>query len=277
MFSISGAASDTTTETGRSTTGSSQTNTSSQQTNNTNRSKTNRTQGSQSQNTSSQNRTSSNAEEELASFLRTLGEETEQDLTGLVSALANPQSAATLATLLGTRAETADADLAENRSSIVESARVAGDEQLGQAMQTLSKGAGSSLNTLVQQFGLAEGRKINADIAGLEGTLARQDRQAVTGEITNAVNAPSQAIASIAGILKGATQEGTQASTKTAQQTQLANALSEIMSTSESTEIEEILATILSEVQASKSIQQESRGKEDTRDYGIGGGFGGGG
>lgn len=117
------------------------------------------------------------------------------------------------------RASTAGDDLATQTAAILNAARQTGEQALTANTTAAANAAGSALNTFTQGVN-AQGRvQLETQLAGVEGQLNLQNRQAVTGEITNALTqlatipgiaaADTQAILNVVQLLKGATTTAT--------------------------------------------------------------------
>lgn len=125
----------------------------------------------------------------------------------------------------GNFADNTTARAGNNIGAVVAEARRQGEIGLGQQLQALAGGAGSTANTLVQQLG-AEGKiNLETSLAAQQGSLMLQADQQEAQNRAAAVNAMLQAaqganqnlatgsstLAEIGGTLKGATQSGTAA------------------------------------------------------------------
>lgn len=176
------------------------------------------------------------ASDELSkSIISTLDEETQGILAGLLEQIAGnfgAGPATDIANLLFSRATTGDADLQAQNQSIIESARLEGQNVLERSFTGRAAQAGSSFNTLVQAATARESGELTTKLAGLESELNLGSRDRITNElikslegITAASGQPISQVASLAQVLKGATTAGeTEVSGKvTSEQEQITN------------------------------------------------------
>jgi len=181
---------------------------------------------------------------------RQLGAKTETTLTDFLNQLVGgagvkDTSAVDLAKIAGTRAKGADASIQAMIDSIIAAARSEGELDLGRRETAAARGAGSSLNSIVQQLGIEGRGDLETKLAGLAGQLGLQGRAAGTTEFASAgeglrksieglstgVGAEASGIADIADILKGGTKtltSSTEQQTTEQQVNQLVEALSQL-------------------------------------------------
>ncbi len=205
-----------------------------------------------------------------------LDEGTQERLRQLVFDITGDEGAAGgLVELLASRATEADEFQQQQTAAIVGEARRTGEIRVGVAEQSAARGAGSSLNTIVQQLGLEERAALESQLASLEATLGLQGRQAATDEITGAVKTATGAqagqagaAASLADVLKGATQETT-TSVATQEQTQqiqdLVSILASLTGQTKLTDLTEILTG-----KATAETTETARGTGKSREKGAG-------
>lgn len=141
-------------------------------------------------------------------------------------ALAGGQSeqAGQLASALGERAQTADADIGANFAAILDESRRSGERDLQRLVTDLSQQAGSSQNTFVAAAA-AEGRAaLESQLASLRAQLNLTGRQQATQELQSALTAIAgednrnvQNLTNLINSVRGA--EATATSTKSNEQT----------------------------------------------------------
>lgn len=167
--------------------------------------------------------------------LSLLDEETQALLSGLLTDLAAGSGASgELLAELNERALNAEDTLAGLVDPIVANARSNLEEELGQTRQILARGAGSSMNSLVQQLGLKEAANVEREIASLAATLGFQVQETATAQQEGALAAGTGAVAQITDLLKGATQTG-----RTTESTEAVRQLEEILRGTERTDLTE--------------------------------------
>ena len=198
--------------------------------------------------------------------LSTLDDETKATLSGLLSELASGGSSVDLISALNSRALSAEDRLPDLVDPIVANARGNLEEQAGQAVQGFARSAGSSQNTLVAQLGLQEATNVEREIADLAATLGLNVDQAITEQQQGAVGNTENLVASLAEILKGATQVGS-----SSESTDIVRQLEELVSNSsqERTSGTEVVKTKDSGTASSSS---SSRGR--TSDVSLAGSIG---
>ena len=212
--------------------------------------------------------TSSEALTNLQSLVENLDVDVQEGIKGLLSSLLQEDGAGDLSGLLTSRAK--EADVAFDPSAIVSEARRVGEEAVGQAGQRLAQGAGSSLNTLVQQFTLDEQAQVSSQIAALAQQLGITGRQAATAEITGAKTGITQDATALAGILKGAKQTTTQSQTQQQTATQLVDALTSLFETGQQSELSELVSLLKSEKEARQTIDETASGVSSAKSLSFG-------
>ena len=206
-----------------------------------------------------QTQTGSQTAESLTDILGTqISETTTLDpitqalLQGLVGQTAGTVGGGGLVDLLTQRAQQAEDAFTSSVAPIVEQARTQTEEQIGRAQTQLAGGAGSSLNTLVQQLGLEERRKGETALASLTAQLGTAARQAGTQEITGAVNTSLGQLTQIVDLLKGATTAEQAESTQEVAETQLTETVQEATSkqTTQEQQVQSLIQNLVSELSA---------------------------
>jgi len=173
---------------------------------------------SQQQSTSGSDQTTGRQTAETTQTSQALGTDTQNQLMELLTQLGGgAEITGDIAQTLTDRANTGEADLADNIAAIVAGARERGTEEIGRRSVAASQQAGSSMNSIVQQLGIEGAVDLETQLAELEASLGLQTRQQVTGEFSAAAGVAggeTAAATQIADVLKGAetTATGTQAS-----------------------------------------------------------------
>lgn len=225
--------------------------------------------------TNSQNQsgsTSSRGQVVSEQLLSSLDDETLATLQNLITGLSGETGQQSqLSSALQERALTAGVDT----SAIVANARRKGEVALGQSQQRLAQGAGSSMNTLVQQFGLEEARNMETELAGLEASLQLQNQQQQIAALSTGLTGTQaelgsniSEIAQLADVLKGATQTQSGSQTTDQQTTELMNSLSSLFGTTDTTELSTLVQNLLSSTQTNSAFSE--KGKTKGKGFGIG-------
>lgn len=155
----------------------------------------------------------------LQQTLSNLDANTQQQLTDIISSLGSADDVQLLQDALSSRALEADDVLGGKSDAIIESARRSGSREIVAGQTRLSKAAGSSQNSLVEQIGLEAQVDLDTELAALENSLFTQNRQIATDELQGALGGEVGNISSIANILKGAQQTTQQEQSQTTGQT----------------------------------------------------------
>lgn len=198
-----------------------------------------------------------------------LDQQTQQGLQELFASVAgNPAQTEQLRQTILKRANAAPEDVAKLIDPIVAKATRQGNEKVGQAGQRLAQGAGSSMNTLVQQFTLDEQAKMQENLAALEAQLQFGARSQVNQEMQGVLSSQTNEAVQIANILKGATQTGTESTAGTSEQ----NSLTQLLNNLSTSELQNVMSSLVAVKDSSK--QFEERGSGSTKKFGGGFNFG---
>lgn len=123
-----------------------------------------------------------------------------------------------LASTLVSRASTAEEDVASQIAPIISDARLQGEQKLKQLQTQLARQAGgSTANTLVASSTALGRANLESQLARAEGELRLAGREAITQELTSAIQgigsaqqAPVNNLVNLLNVLKGAQVEQTQ-------------------------------------------------------------------
>jgi len=213
--------------------------------------------------------TTTDALTNLESLVSNLDADVQAGLKDLFAGLVESSGKGNLSELLTSRAKSADA--AFDPSAIVAEAQRRGEEQVGQAEQKLAQGAGSSQNTLVQQFTLDERADVQSQVAALAAQLGIESRKAATAEIAGAEQTSQAGIGNIAGLLKGANQATTTAQMQTQKASELTEALTSLFESGRETELADLLQTLAETKKATQKIDESVSSKQTVQSFSLAG------
>ena len=168
---------------------------------------------------------------------------------------------------LANRALGADQTSADAIAAIVEASRAAGERTLTRATTTAAQQAGSAFNSFVQELGSRGAADLETQLAGLQGQLGLQARQAGTQELLGAIEAfgrtaetDTRQVASLVDALKGAVtsavEVGDASQVARTEEQQTINTLQEILRALQESANTESVTTV--DAQGSTTTRQPS-------------------
>lgn len=225
---------------------------------------TNRQTGTKSTTGTSQRSGSTSSQEsgkqDLSSLVSNLDAGTQEQLQEIIKSIGSPSDIKAISGSLSERALNADKALAGNTQAALDVAERRGKRSIGQSQTSLSKAAGSTQNSLVQQIGLEADTNLQVELAGLESTLNAANRRQSTEELQGALAGQTSSITDVANILKGATQQTTQQTNTT----KLSSALQDLLQTSSSTEVQDLLSELLGTSKSKQTISERASSASST-------------
>lgn len=197
---------------------------------------------------------------------------TQQLLQTLLQVSGDPESTKRLTDAFTGKALTAEEDLNAANADILNAARQQSDRDVGIAKTSLARGAGSRMNSVVEQLGLQASADAEVGLRGLEAQLLRENKQVGLDALSSGITQSSGVVAQLAEVLKGATQTSTTTGSEAAQQTELATQLSELLSSSDTETLNQLVALLEGSQATTENVSQTASGtgSSDTRSLGAG-------